>query len=713
MKQLNATRDVAHLAAGWVFTAVCGCSAAPVATTSAAPAPAPAAPATPAAAAAPAVAKPEHPVLVTCNERLTTARDLRAQLVKLGGPRQPPKSVEAVVDLHNRLLVQVQNAEAEASLFRAVHPDPATRDAAGECEQRVAALTTELSLDRPLYEVFADLDTKGQPADSVRLVAKTLFDFRRAGVDKDESTRTRIAALQKELVEVSQAFDKAIVSDVRTLHFTPAELDGLPADWLAAHKPGPDGKLAVTTNYPDIVPVMNYARNDATRKALYVANRQRAWPENDKHLKRMLSLRHELAQLLGYPNWADFVTADKMIGSEKKAQQFIDRIAAATADRSKAEYAELLAELRKIEPGATEVGDWQQSYLLGLVKKRKFNFDAQALRPYLPYNKVKDGLLGLTGKLFGVSFRPNKAKPTWHPDVEVYDVLQDGQVYGVIYLDMHPRDGKYKHAAQFTLRNGVADIQLPEGVLVCNFPHPRDGGLMEHREVETFFHEFGHLVHHTFGGHQRLARFAGVATEWDFVEAPSQIFEEWAKDYTTLAAFASNDKGEIVPKTLVEQLQAADLFGKALWARQQMFYAGLSLGLHNRNPEGLDHDRFTAEVMAKYSPWKYVEGTHWQSSFGHLNGYSAIYYTYMWSLVIAKDLYSAFEAGGIHNRDTAMRYRKTVLEAGGSKDAADLVAEFLGRPTGFAAFERWLAKSANAGASVAPSKSGRPPKAGK
>lgn len=702
-------RNVPVLASGCLATVMLGCGAAPTA----APTPAPIATAVTASKDPP---KPAHPLLVTCQERLEEARTLRGQLVKLGGPRQPPKTAEAVVDLHNRMLVALQNAEAEGSLFRAVHPDPATRDAAGECEQQVAALTTELSLDRPLFEVFAGLDSKGLPADSARLIAKTLFDFRRAGVDKDDATRQRIAALQKELVEVSQAFDKAIVSDVRTLHFTLAELEGLPADWLAAHKPGPDGKLAVTTNYPDIVPVMNYAKNDATRKALYVANRQRAWPENDKHLKRMLALRHQLAQLLGYPNWADFVTADKMIRSEKNAQQFIDKIAAATLERSKAEYAELLAEQRQLQPEATEVGDWQQGYLMGLVKKRKFNFDAQALRPYLHYHKVRDGLLGLTGKLFGVTFRPNKAKPTWHPDVEVYDVLEGDKLYGIIYLDMHPRDGKYKHAAQFTLRNGVEGIQLPEGVLVCNFPHPRDGGLMEHREVETFFHEFGHLIHHTFGGHQRLARFAGVATEWDFVEAPSQIFEEWTKDYTTLAAFATDSKGQAIPKALVDQLQAADLFGKALWARQQMFYAGLSLGLHNRNPEGLDHDQFTAEVMAKYSPWKYVEGTHWQSSFGHLNGYSAIYYTYMWSLVIAKDLYSAFEAGGIHNPATAMRYRKTVLEAGGSKDAADLVAEFLGRPTNFAAFEQWLAKAAKAGAGPSPAaspKSARPPKAGK
>jgi thimet oligopeptidase len=665
---------------------------------------------TTAPAATPAVkpdAKPApHPVLVTCDEHLTAVRDQRKLLVALGKPRHPPKTAEMVVEHYNQLMVHLQTAEAESSLFRSVHPDAATRDAAGECEARVAALVTELSLDRPLYEVFADLDTKGQPADTVRLVSKTLFDFRRAGVDKDEATRQRIEALQKELVQASQAFDKAIVSDVRTVFFTPAELDGLPQDWLDGHKPGRDGKIAVTTNYPDLVPVLNYATNDQTRKQLYIVNKQRAWPVNDGNLKQILAVRYELAKLLGYDSWAAFVTADKMIGSDKKAQSFLERVSKASDARMKQDYAELLAELQRDQPKATEVGDWQQAYLLGQVKKRKFSFDAQALRSYLHYTKVRDGLLALTGKLFGVTFKPNTTAKTWHPDVTVYDVYEGDKLHGVIYLDMHPREGKYKHAAQFTLRNGVKDIQLPEGVLVCNFPHPRDGGLMEHREVQTFFHEFGHLIHHTFGGHQRLARFSGVATEWDFVEAPSQIFEEWAKDYTTLSAFASNDKGEVIPKALVDKLVAAEEVGKGLWARHQLFYAALSLNMHSRDPKGLDHDALVADMMTKYSPYRLVADTHMQASFGHLNGYSAIYYTYMWSMVIAKDMFSAFEAGGIHSPKVAMHYRKTILEPGGSKDAAELVADFLGRPYDFGSFERWL--------NPAPAKgTGRPPAAGK
>jgi thimet oligopeptidase len=213
---------------------------------------------------------------------------------------------------------------------------------------------------------------------------------------------------------------------------------------------------------------------------------------------------------------------------------------------------------------------------------------------------------------------------------------------------------------------------------------------MEHKEVETFFHEFGHLIHHVFGGQQKWARFSGVTTEWDFVEAPSQIFEEWSKDYETLKAFATNEKGEVIPKALVDKLRASDDFGKALWVRHQMFYAALSLNMHNHDPATIDQDKMVEEIQNKYSAWRFVPGTHMQASFGHLNGYSAMYYTYMWSMVIAKDMFSAFQKAGVLDPATALRYRKTILEPGGSKDAADLVKDFLGRPYGFKSYEDWL-----------------------
>jgi thimet oligopeptidase len=274
----------------------------------------------------------------------------------------------------------------------------------------------------------------------------------------------------------------------------------------------------------------------------------------------------------------------------------------------------------------------------------------------------------------------------------VFDVLRDRDKLGRIYLDMHPRDGKYKHAAQFPLKDGVRGVQLPEGVLVCNFPEPAAGNaLMEHDDVVTMFHEFGHLMHHVLGGHQKWITQSGVATEWDFVEAPSQMFEEWAWSYDTLARFARHHTtGEVIPKPLVDKMRKADKFGLGTATVQQIFYAAISLGFHRADPDKLDQLGEVQRLQKQYTPFRYVPGTRFHASFGHLVGYSAMYYTYQWSLVIAKDLLTPFEHKGLMSKDVTLAYRDKVLAPGGSRDAAELVRNFLGRDYDFAAFERYL-----------------------
>lgn len=681
-------RSWRHASLAGLALGLCACGAAATVVDKPSTEPAKAAAASPAAQGQ---AAPVHALLKRCNDRLDQARLQRTNIVRLGHEHSPPLTVPHVLDAYNTLQLHLGNADAESSLMRAVHPDADTRDAASTCEQLVAALNTELSLDRQLYDVFAALDIKAETPDVKRLIEKTLEDFKRAGVDKDEATRTRIKELNEELVDAGQKFDKAITSDVRSIEIDASRLKGLPQDWIDAHRPDAGGKVKVTTNYPDYIPFMNYAEDDAARRELYATYRMRAWPQNGENLKKILSLRWELAHILGFKDWAAYISANKMIKNEANISDFIDKITKASDKRAHREYDMLLTELRKTDKGAKTVGDWQQAYLLNQWKKEKLKFDAQELRPYLRYDRVKQGLLDLTSKLFHITYKPNTSAAKWHESVEVYDVFEGERQYGTIYLDMHPRDNKYKHAAQFTLRSGIDGAQLPEGVLVCNFPDPRtSNGQLEHKDVETFFHEFGHLLHHTIGGHQKWARFSGVATEWDFVEAPSQIFEEWSKDYETLKAFAVNDKGETVPQDLVKKLKESDELGKGLWVRHQMFYAALSLRLHDRDPKDIDTDKVVADQQASHSLYPFVPGTHMQASFGHLNGYSAIYYTYMWSMVIAKDMFSAFQKSGILNPDTALRYRHMILEPGGSKDAADLVKDFLGRPYTFKSYEDWL-----------------------
>ena len=614
------------------------------------------------------------------------ARRLLAEIKAVTGPR----TVENTLDPFDRLRTLVEDSASLASVVQNVHPEAAVRDEAEAIERQVVAFSTDLSLDRELFEAFRAVDPAPLDARARRLVERTLRDFRRAGVDRDEPTRKRLKELSDLQVELSQTHSRHIRDDVRSVKLDPAELDGLPADYRAAHPPGPDGKVTITTDYPDYMPFREYARSGRARRALFHEYMNRAWPQNDAVFKRLLELRREQATLLGYANWADYVTEDKMILSAAKVREFLERVAELARPSAQRDVAELLARKRKDEPGAEAIDQSEGSFYEETVKRERFGFDSQEVRPYFPFRRVLDGLLSVTSRIFDVTWEPVVAPERWHESVLVYDVRGGGARMGRIYLDMHPREGKYKHAAQFTVRNGVAGRQLPEGALVCNFPET----LLGHDEVVTMFHEFGHLVHHVIGGQQRWVAQSGVATEWDFVEAPSQMLEEWAWDYDTLATFARHvDTGEPIPRALVERMRAADDFCKGAQAMHQLFYAAMSLHYHLADdPAALDLDGVMVDLQRRYSPYAFVAGSHMHASFGHLVGYSAMYYTYMWSLVIAKDLFSAFEAKGLYDRETCLRYRDKVLAAGGSKDAADLVKDFLGRPFEFGAYVKWLAR---------------------
>jgi len=443
--------------------------------------------------------------------------------------------------------------------------------------------------------------------------------------------------------------------------------------------------VTVTTDYPDSIPLITFCSDASTRMAMTLERLNVAWPANDAVLQRLLELRAEHAKLLGYDTWADFDAEVKMIGNASAIGEFIDKITAAAADSAQRDKAVLLKRLQQDVPEATDISSADLTYYSELVRKEQYAVDAQQVRTYFSFAKVRQGLLDVTGRLFEIAFEPVDVT-TWHEEVAAYDVLRAGERVGRIYLDLHPRDGKYKHAAQFDLRGGLRDRQLPEGVLLCNFGR----GLMEHDEVVTLFHEFGHLIHHVLGGDQEFITFSGVATEWDFVEAPSQMLEEWAWDADVLATFASNEQGETIPAELVRKMRKADDFGKGFQARTQMFYAALSLNLHLRR-----YDDLTAvvrDLQAKYSVFPYVPDTHFHCAFGHLDGYSSGYYTYMWSLVIAKDMFSAFDTDDMFNQEVAGRYRDNVLVPGGRRDAAKLVEQFLGRPYTFDAYAAWLAE---------------------
>jgi thimet oligopeptidase len=616
-----------------------------------------------------------------CETELTTVRQLVARLKD-----QRPSDLSAL-RLWNDANLALSNVFSCATLLVNVHPDEAVRERAEVAEQEAQRLLTELGLDRALFDVLSAVDPDPLDDSARRVLDKTLRDFRRAGVDRDDATRERLRALAERVTEVSQLFAKNIRDGVRTISVNPEQLAGLPEDFLKEHPPGEDGLVTLTTAYPDYVPVRTFAKDRSVRQDLVRAFLTRAWPENDAVLRELLELRREQAQLLGYDDWPSYDADIKMIASGPAIAKFVDRIAEVSKASAERDFARLLERLRADHPDATTATAADAMYYSELIRKEEYDVDAQEVRTYFDFAKARAGLLDVTGRLFDLEYIEVPDAPRWHEDVAVYDVHQSGELLGRIFLDLHPREGKYSHAAQFDLAFGVRDRQLPEGVLVCNFPR----GLMEHDDVVTLFHEFGHLMHHVLAGRHEWARFSGVATEWDFVEAPSQMLEEWAWDADVLRSFATNSGGDPIPVELVARMRAADEFGKGFTARLQMFYAALSYHFHQEVPADLS--AATADLQGRYDLFGFIPDTHFSAAFGHLADYSSAYYTYMWSLVIAKDLFSAFDGEDLLAEGVAHRYRDTVLAAGGSKDAADLVKDFLGRPYSFDAFQRWLADS--------------------
>ena len=611
---------------------------------------------------------------------LRTAGDAIAAL-KLA----PPEDT-AILQLWNDAGIALANAFAVTSLMSSVHPDPAVIELAEAIEVEARRFSSDLYLDREVYERLTSIRPEPLDPGARRMLADALRSFRRSGVDLDEETRERLRGLNERETELGQAFSRNIRDGRRETLVPASALEGLPADFVEAHPADDEGRVRITTEYPDVHPFLTHSRDADARRAVAVEYFNLAWPENDQVLGDLLRLRADKAGLLGYPSWPDFDAELKMIGSGAEIEKFVDRIAAEAHDAGQRDLAVLRE--RGAQEGIEEIDLASWRYCFEAVKREQYGVDGQEVRRYFDFGRVHQGLLDVTGRLFGLTYERVDA-PTWHDEVTTYDVHLTGadgstERIGRIHLDLHPRDRKYNHAAQFDLVPGVRERQLPEGVLVCNF----NRGLMEHHEVVTLFHEFGHLMHHVLAGRHEWVRFSGVATEWDFVEAPSQMLEEWAWDAGVLQLFARDADGQPIPTELVMRMRAADEFGKGFLARTQMFYAALSYKLHVEVPADLTRRMF--ELYPEYSLVAPLEGTHFHCGFGHLEGYSSAYYTYMWSLVIAKDLFSAFDRDDLLAPEVAHRYRDTVLAPGGSKDAADLVEDFLGRPYNTEAFSRWL-----------------------
>ena len=622
---------------------------------------------------------------------LRSAERLLRKILSATGRR----TVENALAPYNEIMMLVSEVQNQAHLLSNLHPKAAIRKVGDKVYQAAVSFENALNLTRPLFDAISALDVEKKDEETRYAVFKILRDFRRSGVDRDDATRAKIKTLLDEITAIGQEFERNVREDVRSIRVKAEEIAGLPDDYLAAHPPDKDGLVAITTRYPDAFPLFTYAKDGDVRRRLFIEFQNRGHPKNLDVLAKLLAKRHELATLLGYAHWAAYATEDKMIRSATAAADFIEKITNA-ADRRMLEDLDMLLERkREDEPRAAQLDPWDVRYYTERVKAERFGVDSSLLRPYFQFEKVRDGVFALASKLFGVRFRRVRGVPLWHESVEVYDVFDRDRRIGRFYLDLHPRDGKFSHAAASGVVAGSQGRYLPQALLMCNFPDPRatkGPALMEYLDVVTFFHEFGHLLHAIFSGQRKWVKNSGFQVEWDFVEAPSQMLEEWVQRAVGLQLFAKHyETGEPIPEQLVTRMEAADAVSRGLMVRRQMFLAALSLNYYNRDPAGLDTTEFAKDVNRRYYPVPWAEGTHFQCNFEHLNDYSAIYYTYMWSLVIAKDLFGEFtRRGSILSATTARKYRKAILEPGSMRPAAALVRDFLGRDLTFDAYAKWL-----------------------
>ncbi len=591
--------------------------------------------------------------------------------------------------------------QSVGSLLSSVHPSKDIRDSGEQAEQAFKKLRDEVKLSVPIYGLVSAIDLEalekaGQAEkDTLYWVQKIIRDYKREGIDRDAETREKVNELKRRITEVGLSFERTIAEDTRSVQLPESALDGLPDDFTAKH-PVKNGMVTITTDYPDWVPFMQYAKDSDARKALYIQYNQRGYPKNAGVMLEMFNKRQELANLLGFASFADYRLEVEMIGSGKNVQDFIDRISGLAENRAERDSAELLDAKKSLDPKHSnddKVHVYEARHLEQGLKKTKYNFDSQAARQYFPFGRVRDGIMASMAELFAIRFKKVECD-VWHPDVITYEVHTEDKLTGRFYLDLHPRENKYKHVAEFEVRTGTK-TQLPEAAFVCNFP-PGDDSLMEHSEVTTFFHEFGHLLHHLFSS-QRWTAIGAITCDFDFIEAPSQMLEEWSFDPTTLKRFAINAKGEVLPDEMITALRRSRGQGRGLQVKQQMFYAGLSLhyhlpSSHLTSPESLDEVLKT--MTKRYAPYDYVPDTHFMCSFGHLQGYSTGYYAYMWSQVIAQDLFTRFQQKGLYDQTVAREYKAKVLAKGGSEDARDFVKGFLGRDYSFDAFGRYLQEGA-------------------
>jgi len=641
--------------------------------------------------------KPEGLVL-QC-ERMEVVTD--AKLVDIVAKPADKRTFENTFLAYEAALTDYDNHIFRLTFLKEVHADEAVRAASASCEERSGKYLVRLGARKDLYLALKGylagpgLSSALNAADK-KLVDVTMHEFKKNGLELQDAQREKLVQLRSRLSELQTRFTQNLDEGEQTIEVTKEELAGLSDAFIARLKPSKDGsKLLVTTAYPDYFPLMETAKNEATRKKMLISFNTRAAKQNVKLLEEAVAIRDEAAKLLGFKTHADYVTSDRMAQSAQVVADFEMRMRAGLAPRLKLETEKLkklkAAELKK-PTSKVEIFAWDWRYYLDQLKKAEFAIDDEATRQYFPADKVFAGMFEVYAKLFSVTFEEVKQAKVWASEgVRLYAVRDAAskRLMAKFYVDLYPRAGKYGHAACFSVglaHNTDKGYQIPLSVLVTNFNPPRDGKPAELAvsEVVTLFHEFGHVMHASLTT-APYSSLAGTNVATDFVEAPSQMLENWVFQTEVLAKISTG-----LPPDLAARLIASRKFDAGIRYSRQVFLGTFDLKIHTSGSK-VDTDKVAKREWKAATGFTQDPKEKFPAVFSHMmSGYDAGYYGYLWSEVFAADMFSRFEKDGIMSESTGRAYRNIVLAKGRTEEPLDLLKDFLGRVPNEEAFLRQL-----------------------
>jgi thimet oligopeptidase len=598
----------------------------------------------------------------------------------------PTQATSSLLPGLDALTRRYEDTMGPLALLNSVHPDKAIRDAADACDLKAQAFSSAFLQNARIYKLLKDL----KPADAIdeSFWREQLDAFEDSGVGLKPARQARAQEISAETTRLSQEFDRRIREEGTQLAFSADELQGVPPKvWQSAPRDS-EGRYLLRLDTPTAEPVMSLATNPATRERMWRAFISQGGMENIRTLHQLEKLRREYARLFGERSYADFVLRRRMAKNSATVQKFLYEVRATVATRERSDLEEIRAAKAadlKLPLKNVKLNRWDVGYYNERIRRARYGVDQQAFRPYFPPEASLQFVFKLAEKLFGVRYLPREQK-LWHADARAYDVVDagDGRALGTLFVDLYPRPDKYNHAAVWSFRNvSTLTQRLPAAGLVVNFN--REGLSID--ELETLLHEFGHSLHALLS-QTRYASQGGTNVQLDFVEAPSQMLEEWVYDKNVLALFQQVCADcKPVPDALLAQAATARDFGKGAFFARQHLFASYDLALHTAAaPEPLA----TWVRMEKKTPLGHVPGTLFPAGFGHIaGGYAAGYYGYLWSLVLAEDLRTAF-AGDMLSAEVGARYRRTVLSQGGQVEPEQMMRDFLGRDSDSKAFFKAL-----------------------